>query len=71
MPRLTTVAGEGVSQEACLHAGVSAEEILKRLHENSQRVSPAEGNWTSAALSDLTAHIKINITSMFVRRFPH
>jgi len=59
MPRLTTVCGGGESlQEACLHAGVSAEEILKRLHENSQRVSPAEGNWTSAALSDLTAHIK-------------
>lgn len=45
-------------QEACLHTGVSAEEILRRLHENSQRVNPFEANWTTSPLSDLTAHIR-------------
>ncbi len=44
--------------EACLHADVPAEEILNRLRENSKHVSPNEANWTSAALSDLTRHIR-------------
>jgi regulator of cell morphogenesis and NO signaling len=44
--------------EACLHADVPAEEILKRLHESSKQVSPDEANWTSAPLGDLTRHIR-------------
>jgi len=43
--------------EACLDAGVSAEEILKRLQENSQQVGPEGTNWTTAALGELTQHI--------------
>ena len=34
--------------EACLHTDVSAEEIVKRLHENSKNVRPNEANWLSA-----------------------
>ncbi len=45
-------------QEACLHADVPTEEILRRLHENSKDISPDEENWTSAPLSDLTRHIR-------------
>jgi regulator of cell morphogenesis and NO signaling len=45
-------------EEACLHAGASAEGILKQLRENGQHVNPSEANWTASSLSDLTAHIK-------------
>ena len=44
--------------DACAHADVSAEEILKRLRENGQAVRPDEKAWTSAALGDLTRHIR-------------
>lgn len=44
--------------DACLHANVSSEEILKRLRENSEQVSPADTNWVSAALAELTRHIR-------------
>lgn len=44
--------------EACLHADVPAEEILRRLHENSKHVSPDEANWTLVPLSELTRHIR-------------
>lgn len=44
--------------EACLRADVSAEDILKRLRENSKDMSPDDANWTSAPLSDLTRHIR-------------
>ena len=44
--------------EACMHADVPAEEILKRLHENSKDVTPSDANWTSASLGDLTRHIR-------------
>jgi len=57
--RVDYCCGGGESlQEACVHAGVSAEEILARLRENSQQVSAAESNWTSAPLGELTEHIK-------------
>ena len=36
-------------QEACLNAGVSAEEILRRLRANSEQVAPADANWASAS----------------------
>jgi regulator of cell morphogenesis and NO signaling len=44
--------------EACLHADVSPEEILKSLRENSKHVSPNEANWILAPLGDLTRHIR-------------
>ncbi len=49
--------GERPLHDACMHAGVSAEEILKRLQENSKQVGPEETNWTTAALCELTHHI--------------
>jgi regulator of cell morphogenesis and NO signaling len=49
--------GERPLHDACMSAGVSAEEILKRLQENSKRVVPDETNWTTAALRELTQHI--------------
>ena len=45
-------------QDACAHADVSSEEILKRLRENSKLVRPDEKAWTSAPLGDLTRHIR-------------
>jgi len=57
--RVDYCCGGGKSlQEACARAGSDSEEILKRLRENSQRVDPAEANWTTPPLSDLTVHIK-------------
>lgn len=44
--------------DACAHADVSSEEILKRLRENSELVRPDENGWTSAPLGDLTRHIR-------------
>ncbi|MFZ0213619.1 MAG: iron-sulfur cluster repair di-iron protein [Candidatus Acidiferrales bacterium] len=44
--------------EACLHADVPAEDILKRLRENSRDINPDDANWTSAPLSDLMRHIR-------------
>jgi regulator of cell morphogenesis and NO signaling len=49
--------GESLNN-ACLHAGVSAEDILQRLRENSLNVESSESNWTSSPLWTLTAHIK-------------
>lgn len=45
-------------QDACLHANVSAEEILKRLRENSGQVKAEDTNWVCAALAALTRHIR-------------
>jgi regulator of cell morphogenesis and NO signaling len=59
--RVDYCCGGGKSlQEACVHAGVSSEEILKRLRENSRQVSATDVNWTSAPLSTLTAYITNN-----------
>jgi len=44
--------------DACMHAGAGAEEILRRLGENSQQVSPQEANWVAAPLCELTRHIR-------------
>lgn len=49
--------GERPLHDACMKAGVSAEEILRRLRENSKQVSAEEKNWTAAALCELTQHI--------------
>jgi regulator of cell morphogenesis and NO signaling len=45
-------------QDACLHAGVTADEILKRLRQNSELAGPADAEWTNASLADLTRHIR-------------
>ncbi len=44
--------------EACLHAEVPAEEILKRLRENKVQAGPHEGVWISSPLRDLIRHIR-------------
>jgi regulator of cell morphogenesis and NO signaling len=44
--------------DACLHAGVTAEEILNRLRENGKNVNPEEASWTAAPLCELTRHIR-------------
>lgn len=49
--------GEKPLGDACLNAGVSAEEILKRLKENSKQAGPEDVNWSTAALCELTQHI--------------
>lgn len=45
-------------QDACAHAGVSVEEIMKRLRASSAEVGPADANWVSAPLCQLTEHIR-------------
>jgi regulator of cell morphogenesis and NO signaling len=45
-------------QDACLHARVTADEILKRLRQNSELAGPADVEWTNAPLADLTRHIR-------------
>lgn len=44
--------------DACAHAGVSEAEIMERLRENKTNVGPADANWASAPLADLTEHIR-------------
>lgn len=44
--------------DACAHAGVSTEEIMARLQENKAEVTPADANWVSAPLGELTQHIR-------------
>jgi len=43
--------------EACMHANVPADEVLKRLRENSEQAG-SETLWVSAPLADLTRHIR-------------
>jgi len=50
--------GEKSLHEACMHTGVSSEEILKRLEENRKQAGPGEANWAAASLSTLTQHIR-------------
>jgi regulator of cell morphogenesis and NO signaling len=45
-------------QDACLHAGVTADEILNRLRQNTGLTGPADTEWTSAPLAELTQHIR-------------
>ena len=44
--------------DACLGADVPAEEILRRLDQNGERVAPDEAQWISAPLAELTKHIR-------------
>lgn len=44
--------------EACLHANVSAEEIVSRLQENAKRTGAEDRNWMALPLSELTRHIR-------------
>lgn len=46
-------------RDACAHAEVSAEEILKQLRENGELVTVDEKAWKSAPLKDLTRHIRV------------
>jgi regulator of cell morphogenesis and NO signaling len=45
-------------QDACLRANVSAEDILRQLRLNAERVWPGEEQWTCASLAQLTKHIR-------------
>jgi len=45
-------------QDACLHAGVTADEILKRLRQNRELAGPGDTEWATAPLADLTRHIR-------------
>jgi regulator of cell morphogenesis and NO signaling len=45
-------------REACLHADISADEILNRLRDNAKNVSPGDLNWTVVPLRELTLHIR-------------
>lgn len=45
-------------QDACLRANVSAQDILRQLRLNAERVWPGEEQWTSAPLTQLTKHIR-------------
>jgi regulator of cell morphogenesis and NO signaling len=45
-------------QDACLHAGVTADQILQRLRQNSELAGPEDTEWTNASLADLTRHIR-------------
>jgi regulator of cell morphogenesis and NO signaling len=45
-------------REACMHAGITAAEILNRLRQNTGLTGPADTEWTSAPLADLTRHIR-------------
>jgi regulator of cell morphogenesis and NO signaling len=45
-------------QDACLRANVSAEDILRQLRLNAERVWPGEEQWTCASLAQLTRHIR-------------
>lgn len=44
--------------DACLHANVPAEEILRRLRENKEQIEPGASQWASAPLAELTKHIR-------------
>ncbi len=50
--------GQKSLHDACLHAGVSEEEILKRLRENQASVDENDKNWISSPLAELTEHIR-------------
>lgn len=44
--------------DACLHAGVAADEILERLRRNTELAGPGDKEWRSAPLAELTRHIR-------------
>jgi regulator of cell morphogenesis and NO signaling len=45
-------------QDACMHAGVAADEILGRLRQSSELAGPGDPEWTNASLAKLTRHIR-------------
>lgn len=45
-------------QDACIHAGVTADEILERLRKNSKLAGPGDAERMSAPLMELTQHIR-------------
>jgi len=44
--------------DACAHAGIPAEQILARLRASRAEAGPADADWASAPLADLTRHIR-------------
>jgi regulator of cell morphogenesis and NO signaling len=50
--------GQKSLHDACVHAGISDEEILQRLRENQASVGEDDRDWISAALGELTEHIR-------------
>ncbi len=49
--------GQRSLHDACVQAGVSEEEILRRLRESDSAIGPTDANWTSSSLCNLTRHI--------------
>lgn len=45
-------------EDACLRAGVMADEILQRLRQTNERAGPEATECTCASLSDLTRHVR-------------
>ncbi len=45
-------------RDACLRAGVMADEILNRLRQNTALAGPEDSEWTNASLAELTRHIR-------------
>jgi regulator of cell morphogenesis and NO signaling len=45
-------------RDACLHAGVTADQILQRLRQNAGLTGPTDTEWTGAPLAELTWHIR-------------
>ncbi len=50
--------GKETVGEACLHAGMPAEELLARLREAAAEAAPEARNWTGVPLGDLTRYIR-------------
>jgi regulator of cell morphogenesis and NO signaling len=50
--------GEKSLHHACLHANISAEDVLTRLRANRKIIEPANEHWAAAPLSELTEHIR-------------
>ncbi len=44
-------------REACLDAGKPADEILKRLRQESRQTGPEDANWVAVPVGELTRHI--------------
>jgi regulator of cell morphogenesis and NO signaling len=45
-------------QDACLHVGVTADEIMDRLRQNTTLSEPGDSEWTNVSLADLTRHLQ-------------
>jgi len=57
--------------DACMEAGVSAEEILARLRAYGEAARPEDADWTSATLAELTEHIREKHHGYVREAIPH